>query len=234
MMRSAKHFPALTPLSVSFILALIVLSGPSTGTASVLYGVTDGDARLFQINPATAAVTFIGYLGITFPTRFIGMDYRDVDGIMYVGESRSGNLYSVDLTTGAATFVRSIPVTGGHILENMAFTPVPVPGPGGSTLPAGTLFASEAGMLHAIDVDNGTVQYIGETGIDDDAYAMSSSGTLYAYKRYSRFYSVNTRTGASTEISDVGTNGYSLAFGPDGFLYYTDLAWELPRLLLPV
>lgn len=75
---------------------------PTTG---VLYAITSNNSpnfpqNLVTINPATAAATIIGALGIG------GADISFASsGILYMSSGQATNLYTVNLTTGAATLV---------------------------------------------------------------------------------------------------------------------------------
>lgn len=68
----------------------------------------------------------------------------------------------------------------------------------------------------------GSLRFIGLTGHDDDGYAMSPDGVLYAIDAFLALYRVDTSSGASTMIRFNPPCYVSLAYGPYGFLYCTD------------
>lgn len=207
-----------------FSLLVLLLAAPSAAAAAdaVLYGVTR-DGKLVRVDPATAAVTEIGPLGFPIVSDFVGMDVN-VDRRLYVGQFGVG-LYRVDTSTGESTFVDAYP---DLILENMAFAPVAVPG-SPHRHPAGTLFTSAFGNLHAVNIRTGEVDFIGWTGHDDDGVAMAPDGTLYAVDAFLALYRIDTATALATVISIAPPCYVSLAYGPDGWLYCTDPAklWRI-------
>jgi outer membrane protein assembly factor BamB len=189
-------------------------------TKNILYGIKyipGGTDSLYKMNLDSLKYESVAPLSIRMPDGYDGLDF-DIDGTLYLGVAATGNLYKIDTTTGAATFVINIPLSYSRIMECIAFAPVKVPGPD-SVFPAGTLFGSEHGNLHAINIKTGTVQFIGETGHDDDALDFSKKGILYGIDGAKSLYTINTRTAESKEIIANPLGWGNLTFAPDGFLY---------------
>ncbi|MCK4374667.1 MAG: hypothetical protein KAX19_05030, partial [Candidatus Brocadiae bacterium] len=142
----------------------------------VLYAV-DSSSHLMRVDPFTGKVTRIGKLNVRLPGIYDGLDFG-MDGKLYLSDSWKGCIYSVDPQTAEAAIVRG--PSGLYAFENMTFTPVGVPSPGGGWFEPGTALCSTGGLVCAVDLQSGTVDYIGDTGEDDDAYAISPDGLLYA------------------------------------------------------
>ena len=197
-------------------LVLVVMGGGLPVGAETLYAV-DAQNRLLTVDTTTAATTVVGNLGFSLTcfggACFAGLDFNPVDGKLYVSDSNASDLYTVDLTTGAATFVTHVtPVDGpgGAILQNMAFSP------------QGVLYGSETFHLYIIDVGTGEGHFVGtDFSGEDDALAFAPGGTLYAVDGLSTFYRIDPLTGAKSLIS--GTPCWvSLTVAHDGNLYCTD------------
>lgn len=104
---------------------------PGTGT---LYGATSSGsgtnpASLVTINPITGRVTEIGFFGGS--AKFGDIKFDPTSGILYGSTTSGGNLYTINLATGAATKVgvdSGITTHGGHSLAfNSAGTAFTVP-----------------------------------------------------------------------------------------------------------
>jgi len=221
---------------------LAVLVGPIMCFALVLwFGVTEAwsasgkqlftisrdEDMLYIIDEDNLQLVPVGSLGISAPSVYVGMDF-DLQGALYVGESRNGLLYTVSVETGEATLFHDF---GSYVrfIENMAFVPVDVPGPNGSTWVAGTLFGSEMGDLWGINIETGQATFIGWSNIDMDAIAFSPDGILYAIhaidweypgEGYGILYTVSTIDGLSTFIGFTAPC-FGLTFTSDGRLLGT-------------
>jgi hypothetical protein len=108
---------------------------PATGTT--LYGIDANLGRLVLIsNPNGGTVSTVGGLGLGFTPNVTGFDIVTVGGVnsaffsvFGVSTGPLNAFYSVNLTTGAATLVGAVGVTGG--LQGIAIVPsstVPEPG----------------------------------------------------------------------------------------------------------
>ncbi|MDD3527755.1 MAG: GEVED domain-containing protein, partial [Bacteroidales bacterium] len=93
-----------------------------------MYGYDIGDDIFYSINKTTGAATAIGPLGHDF-NYAQDMAYDKVNGVCYLaGYTTTGGLYSVDVTTGAATFLAEF--AGGAEITGFAI-------PGETAPPAG-------------------------------------------------------------------------------------------------
>lgn len=126
------------------------------------------------------------------------------------GGSLAGSLYTLDSTTGAATLVGSM---GSYAITGMAFRPSD-----------GVLFGSTANgsptnpkWLVTIDPTTGAVTPVGAFGVTgfntmaDIAFA--ADDTLYGIaSSQHRLYTINTSTGAATQVSTQTPGGFGNAF----------------------
>jgi len=81
------------------------------------------DYRLYRIDPATGASTLIGNLGQAIVAGAF------VDGILY-GLSYDNDLYTIDLTSGVATFHSATTLSDDTFFTAMAYWVVPEPSTG--------------------------------------------------------------------------------------------------------
>lgn len=190
-------------------------------TADVLFGVNASDDGLSEVDPVTAAVTFIGELDpdpAIFATP-VAMAVRG-DGTQFVWNNDSGNqttgdLLTVDPCTGDATEVDA-QTPGQGELQALAF------GPGDELF--GVNFD-----LYAIDPATGARSPVGSlgSGLRVAGADFDPNGTLYGLEldgdpaTGGRLVTIDSGTGAATVVStldtDVGTVG-SIVFAPDGTL----------------
>lgn len=93
-----------TVLAASAVTLAIIASGGSAA-AGTLFGINDTDNSLVIINPETATVTTVGSLGVASGD-FGDLAYDSTTGTAYWAAGRgNNNLYSVNLTTGAASLI---------------------------------------------------------------------------------------------------------------------------------
>ena len=92
----------------------------NTGT---LYGMSTSTSSLYTINTVTGLATLVGSSGITVG----GMAYDPINDIMYAtdaGPDGSTGLYTIDLDTGAGTFVGSFDHPAVEQMTGLAFDPI--------------------------------------------------------------------------------------------------------------
>lgn len=120
---------------------------PATDT---LYGVSSHNNGLYEINKTTGTATLIGTSGLS---SFSNLGWNSITGVMYLTNSGADSFYTIDLATGATTFV--------GLLVN-------------STNPNGLAFDPDTGTLYmvdnstdnfySIDMATGVATVIGPTG----------------------------------------------------------------------
>lgn len=187
---------------------------------NVIYGIKyipGGTDTLYKMNLDCLKYESVAPLSIKMPDGYDGLDF-DIDGTLYLGVAATGDLFKIDTATGVATFVRNIPLSYGRIMECIAFAPVAVPGPD-SCFSAGTLFGAEHRIIHAVNIETGEVQVIGDMEHDNDAFAFSREGILYGIDGAKSLYTINTKTAEPSEIIAHPLGWGNLTFASDGFLY---------------
>ncbi|MFM9994995.1 MAG: PEP-CTERM sorting domain-containing protein [Phycisphaerales bacterium] len=97
--------------------------GYVAATGTMYISDTVGD-QLLTINRTTGVVTPIGLHGFASQIG-VGMAYDPTFGMLAVNNSGTDALYSLNLSTGAATLISNL--TSGNMLS-LAFVPIPAPG----------------------------------------------------------------------------------------------------------
>ncbi len=191
-------------------------------------GAVAGDNSLYTVNPATGAATLVGATGLSgIIEGDLGFDRTT--GMLWgmfqpvtVGSSVLPGLYTINTTTGAATFAAG--------LQGFAY------GVGSSPDPSGLAFdssgqlwilnrnASAAGAdnwrLLKVDKSDGSVSQNLDTGVstsgtDTLGLDFDTDGNLFAALDNGDFYSVNTTTGAMTMVATHGLQATGLALVPE-------------------
>jgi len=191
---------------------LTALAGPAAPSpAEGLYGI-DLSAGLVYVDPATAAATVIGPLGLAVFSA--GADF-DCDGTMWAFSSvgaQTMDLYTVDLATGAASVAKSFAVPGLSTTSGFEYGP-------DETTP----FWRNGASLYRLDPAAGTVHLVGPAGQGvsltmpascDQFLGGDCSGDECTLAR------IDPATAAVTTIGPTGGIAFtSLAAAPDGRLY---------------
>ncbi len=157
--------------------------------------------------------------GLLIITAFLFCATTSAFGLSYntlYMEDPSGNLYTLDNTTGAASLVGDI---GFQLVTDIAF--------GGTTLYGITLGSSTTyGAFIEINPDTAEGTFKSDLGfIDMNALVVAADGTIYAAGNDSgNFITIDPNTGDTSKIGNysiAGGGGSSgdLAFGDDGKLY---------------
>jgi hypothetical protein len=98
---------------------------------TTLYGIDVGLNNLVMQNPANAGTLItVGALGLDAP-QLLGFDISGITGVVYAAWTTAGGastLYTVNLTSGAASAVGSIGTAAGQQVIGLA-APTPVPEP---------------------------------------------------------------------------------------------------------
>jgi hypothetical protein len=199
--------------SPSLLLAIILVHAICANSrAQTIYSSGNDGTNLVTINTATGTGTVIGSFGYTatYGTAF------SPDGTLYtlVDSYVSGQLATVNLTTGAATPVG--PATGIADLMVMEFAP------------DGTLYAGSwnTNSLYILNRTNGSATLVGTLGsslANMMDFAFNPAGVMYATNS-TGLYTINLVTGAATLVATLtGTDGgnMGIAFDGAGNLYGT-------------
>jgi hypothetical protein len=187
----------------------------STGSESRngLYVIHDDDEALQRMDPGTLALTTVGALGVTYD--FGDCAWNPDDEKLYMTEGRGSNsLYTVDLTTGAATLV------GVHGLADvfaLAYHP-----PSNSIVGV----AGDKNLYH-MNLATGAATLIGATGTTYHINGLVWDSArnqlvgLTANFTAASLYTVNVTTGEATLLAAAGAvDNNGLAYDPtsDRFL----------------
>ena len=158
-------------------------------------------------------------LATVFVVALLGVSNVSAAPILWIDDS-SGSIGTVDVATGAATFIGN----SGVILTDIAFDPL------------GNLWGVSFTNLYKINKTTGAATLVGSLGATNGANALvfASDGTLYAAATNSTdLYTVNTSTGAATSLGSTGfSSAGDLAFN-GGALYMSSTGADLIRISLP-
>jgi hypothetical protein len=179
----------------------------------MITGSANTASTLYTINPATGAV--ISTIGATGQNHFTGIGVNPITKVMYgfrnIGiQGYSGELYTIDPGTGAATLVGPCPIWS----PDLAFSPSGV-------LYAWAEFSVSMGtdFLCTIDQNTGAVTMVGDPAIftTKSGLAFTPSGDLYL-KTNGILYELNPANGAviSTVPFAMNTTHNMLTFDQSG------------------
>jgi WD40 repeat protein len=179
----------------------------------VLFGVSstaDGN-DLYRIDPNTASATLVGSLGLSNEYGN-SLDF-DQNGMLYMATMpTSGNLYTVNTTTGATTLAGP---TGQRSSGDLAFAP------------DGTLFVSlntpnsSEDELATLDAATGIATVLGSIGFEQVFGMDFVSDRLTGLTRNGELISINTTSGLGTLVAntnpDIPNNGSTVIPEPVSF-----------------
>ena len=168
------------------------------------YGISFTD--LYSVNLNTGKAVEIGALGISDTNALT----FSATGTLYAMSADRSDLYTVNLTTGKATVVFD---TGFTAYGDLAFET------------DGSLYLTAPTDLVKIDLSDDTVTDVGSMGVHLFGLIVDSSGNMYGGEGANGgstaiMFSVNTMTGAATEIgviagaSKLGLYGLSFDYPP--------------------
>ena len=144
--------------------------------AVTLVGLTSAN-QLARIDTANVAAATTAITGLAVGDRFVGIDLRPKNNMIY-GVTLSSRLYTVNETTGAATFVAalSMPVINASLGYGIDFNPVADFGSGASLR-----LVNSAGSNFAVNANTGVVgNAASNIGMGFTAVAYSNSMPLPA------------------------------------------------------
>ncbi len=197
---------------------------PESVSAPARKGTIDVAAGYFAYG--VDAGTAFGYIDTDDPGTFTALDgdpnssfsaagtFTADDQTFVYSMGSDGDLYMVDIATGAATFVANIPhPTGGQTWTGMAVDPSD-----GTIYGIGTDIS--ASTLCIIDPVAGTATEVGATGMAGAiALAIDGEGQMYSYDIVDdNFYAIDKTTGTATMIGSIGFNanyGQGMAWDPN-------------------
>jgi hypothetical protein len=212
-----------TPLmTIAFgIVTLISGLAPATTRADFAYGVTLFDNQLISINTTTGNGTVVGNLS----TAMTPYGLATVGSNLYTFDSTQDVIQKINPATGASQSSYAIGLSPGALLGQggLAFQTSSV-GYLTSALDPSTF--NTVNDLYQFNILTGTSTLIAHTADTIEALAFSTAGILYGLgKDDGNLYTVNTMTGATSLIGNVGVSignpiG-SLSFSSSGMLYAT-------------
>jgi hypothetical protein len=212
--------------------AAAALLAATPASAVTLIGLTSANEIATIDTNNVAGATRVGITGLAAGDRFVGIDLRPSNNMLY-GISLSQGLYTIDAMTGAATLVTALssPIVNGTLGWGMDFNPV-ADYAGGTSL----RFVSSTGGNFAINASTGVVGNAANTiaaGFTAVAYNNSvplagagpASTALYYINSTNDTLSVATSAFNTPTITTVGAlgvdvlraNGFEIA--PDGMAY---------------
>jgi hypothetical protein len=193
-------------------------AGRAATAAQGLYGVDPSTGTFLFIDPATAAATAIGPVGLAVATA--GADFA-CDGTFWalsaVAAATMG-LYSVDLGNGAGSLAREFDVAGSSVTSGFEFG-----------LDEATMYWRSGNELRRLDPVAGTTELVGTAGNGGVSLTMPAScdqflaGDCIAGEcelvRLDPGSGALTSVGPTVTPEGVSVEFTSLAAAPDGSLY---------------
>ncbi|MEP0880608.1 DUF4394 domain-containing protein [Trichocoleus sp. ST-U3] len=122
-MKLLKLGTAIAALTVATMFDLLGVAKPAEAATMKLIGLNDDNSLVFfnrKLSKISSTVKIAGVDGTV-----LGIDFRPADGLLY-GVTDKNGIYTIDTTTGAATFVKTLSTafTGGFE-SGFDFNPVP-------------------------------------------------------------------------------------------------------------
>ncbi len=183
-------------------------------TSTELYDIDSNlDILVEQTPPNNGTLHTVGPLGIN-TTNAVGFDITGNTGAVYASLTNPGNnassLYTVNLTTGAATSIGQIGGVATQVI-GLAVSTIPAPTIYGLT-PSNKLVKFNALSPNFVSAP------IPITGLANGEFVLAidfrpATGQLYGYTGYNSVITINTTTGAITRVgTPVGMQGFSYGF----------------------
>jgi hypothetical protein len=175
-----------------------------------LTGYVSDTIHIYSVDLDSGAANSLGPSGID---RIGALDISPLDGLLYASDD-SGNLWTVDRTSGAGTIVGNM----GRRVESMSFAP------------DGTLYVihRNSKTLRRVDTATAATTTIGGPfPYDLMAFAISSTGRAIGWDWHGlewRLVELDLATASTTLLGPVSAAFPSLDYGPGDVLY--GLLWE--------
>jgi hypothetical protein len=175
----------------------VLFSGIGVGPGGSIYGSKFQGSTLYQVNPATGALTTIGNSSVSY------YDFGSTTSGVY-GLDRNLNLYIVDPTTAATTLIGP---TGLHLPSGFWI---------GASTGSNTLYFTMASrnspeILYSINTNTGVATEIGNTGVPNLGAMVFENGTLFAGSGASGTFSIYTldlSTGLATLVTTTNSGAF--------------------------
>lgn len=173
------------------------IEGLAFGPGPVLYGIVEGGTDLLSLNTTTAAVSVVGALGVSVDNH--GMSYCQDTSSMYLAND-GGELYTVNLATGAATLVGI----------DLNYFPTAL-----TCTQAGVLFAISdfSDSLYTVNRTTGQATLVGALGINIADGGLARNGTqliMVSDNSPANLYQLNPTTGVASLITQLNAGGLNL------------------------
>lgn len=178
---------------------------------NTLYAIDDSSNQLITIDTTTGAGTAVGALGVSVAGPGLAIS---ASGDAFMGDRSGGDLWTVNLGTGAATLLNG---AIGADLDGLTFL-------------GNTLYGVDPGndSLYTVNTTTGAASLVGAggtlNGLSTES-ALATDGTwLYAGDDDGDYFRINPTTGAATVITTNGTDVEGLAIQPTAVPVPTTLA----------
>ena len=157
-----------------------------------LYGGANLGNTLYEVNPATGALTAVGTGSLTYAgTGSTTAGLYALNCLAGCGVSPPRDLYSVDPTTGAANLIGSTGLGQDTVASGMS---------SGS----GTLYLTYDSDLYSLNTATGAATLIGNTGVGAFGALVFEDGVLWGGSvTNNAVYTLNTSTGAATFVTNT-------------------------------
>ena len=200
-----------------------LVSGVASATNLVYFrenGPLGSPRELYSFDPSTGISTFRANLPGT--QRFFTLETRPSTGVVYAVDVTTSALYTMDLSTGAITFVAN---TGLATLGDIAFDPT-----------TGVLYGllrNTPTNLYTIDPATGASVLVGDTGgTARTGLECDATGQLYAAALNGVLYRIDKTTAAATIVGGNGGIGLveDACITAAGELFFTDFDGSIHRV----
>jgi len=231
--------PTFRPSLAALACALMAVAG--TTRAETLYALTNTNQLITLDSAAPTEGSAVSVTGLkSVNERLLGLDARPSTGLLY-SLSSLGNLYTVDASNGAASFVARLNVALQGSNFGFDFNPVPDLGQTAASLRVigntGTSLAVNANPVSAgqVTVSPGlneggvatTASVVSVAYANNDRDAATGT-TLYGIDaRGDRLYTIVPGTGAMTlkgalGVDTIGVSGFDISYTGQAFAALTD------------
>jgi len=186
-----------------------------------LIGVQYRPGNVYSINETTGATTLIGSTGFSNLNSLAkdnsGTLYSIASSFTIASSIVLTTLLTINQTTGAGTAETAISgIASGHTIRAMSFSP------GNQLFAVASTAPGIVDKFYSINTSTGVASFIGLMGFSDvQGLDFDASGTLYASGVHTGLLTVNTATGAATDVNLAigGGDLQSIVFAADGTLY---------------
>lgn len=122
-MKLNKLATVFTATAVATMFNLLSVAKPAVSGTLQLIGLNDSNTLVFFKSNFSGIKSTVGITGVD--GTLLGIDFRPADGLLY-GVSNTNKIYTIDSSTGAATFVSSLSTAfNGGGTSGVDFNPVP-------------------------------------------------------------------------------------------------------------